>query len=99
MFDTGEFFHTPKTSIGTGENDTDGTRRVSPRPQLTSTSAGKASAFVLHGRTTARQVRRRVSRALARQGGGQNTGQHGWIVGEGGRKGNAVFAARLERRD
>ena len=39
-------------------------------------------------------LRRRLpkGKTMARRGGGQSTGQHGWIVGEGGREGNVVFA-------
>ena len=68
------------------------TMRVSPQPQLPSTSTGKASAFA--HRATARQV----GPATADKGSGQNTGEQGWIVGQRGRKGNAVFARRILRR-
>jgi len=33
------------------------------------------------------------------EGGGQDTGKHGRIVGERGRKGNAVFVPVWEKRD
>ena len=56
------------------------TMMASSRPQFTSASTGKtfASARLRRDKT-------------ARQGGGQTAGQHGRIVGERRREGNAVF--------